>query len=307
MTEAQLPAPGEVFLDHVGWFVEDMGVAAPAFERLGFVLTPYSEHKNATAEGGRVPSGTANRCAMLQRGYLEFLVQVRGSETVLSRQLRDGLMRYEGAHLIALATANAEVEHIRLAAAGFDPQPVVKLRRPLALVGGSEAMASFSVLRTAPELMPEGRIQFLTHETPDLVWQPGQLARDNGIEALTGVLIVVADVVEAAGRYARYCGRPAQSIGGGGAVIGLDRGRIAIVGPEAKSALFGTAFLSPPPRMAAIALRSVDLEVTKDHLRRHGIRPVSTAADHLVIGPKDAAGAGLIIHSEGADGRLYER
>lgn len=306
-TDAQLPGPGQVFLDHVGWFVADISAAQRAFERLGFVLTPYAEHSNATAEGDRVPSGTANRCAMLQQGYLEFLAQVPGSETALSRQLRAGLMRYEGVHLIALATSDAEAERVRLAAAGFDPQPVVKLRRPLALVGGGEAMASFSVLRTPPQRMPEGRIQFLAHETPERVWQPGLLAPVNGIEALTGVLLVVADVAEAAERYARFCGRKARSIDGGGAVVALDRGQIAMIGRDTSSTLSGTALPSPPPRMAAIALRSGNLETTKGLLQRQGIRPASMAADHMVLHANDAVGAELIIHAEGAEDRLYAR
>ena len=40
----QTPDAGQIFLDHVGWFVPDMDAAARAFEKLGFGLTPFSIH-----------------------------------------------------------------------------------------------------------------------------------------------------------------------------------------------------------------------------------------------------------------------
>jgi hypothetical protein len=297
---------GEVFLDHVGWFVRDMAVAGQMFERLGFVLTPYVEHRNATARGGSEPAGTANRCAMLERGYLEILTAVPGSETPLAAQLRAAIARYQGVHLMAFTGADAEIERARLAAAGFDPQPVINLRRSIALEGGGEGIAAFSVVRTPPPLMPEGRIQFLAQKTPDLVWQSGLIARDNAIEALTGILVVAVDVAEAAARFGRFTGRNARPTPDGGAVILLERGRIAFAGLRRATTHSDWASLTPP-FMASVALRSHDLGVTRSYLARRGIQFVTDAADHLVIHPTDAAGTELVIHAEGADDCLYSR
>jgi hypothetical protein len=197
----QVPRPGEVFLDHVAWFVRDLAAAGHTFERLGFVLTPATEHRNATPEGGSVPAGTANRCAMLDRGYLEMLAAVPGSETVLATQLRDALQRHEGVHLMAFTRGDAQAERERLAAAAFDPQPVVNLRRAVAIEGGGEGVSAFSVVRTPARHMPEGRIQFLVHHTPELAWQPSLIARDNAVEALTGILLAVDDVAGVAARF----------------------------------------------------------------------------------------------------------
>ncbi len=306
ITDPQVPGPGQVFLDHVGWFIPDLTAAGRMFERLGFVLTPYIEHRNATAYGDNVPSGTANRCAMLERGYLEILSAVSGSETALAAQLRAGLARYQGVHLIALTVADAEVERARLAEAGFDPQPVVNLRRPIALGGGGEGVAAFAVVRTPPQRMPEGRIQFLEHQTPDLVWQTSLIARDNAVEALTGILVVAADVAEITARYARFTGRNPRAIRNGGAVIDLDRGRIAFAGPELAGTHRGAAS-PPPPFMAAVALRSRDLATTRAYLARQGVQLVADAADYLIVDRNDAAGAELVIHAEGADDSLYGR
>ncbi|MBM3487323.1 MAG: VOC family protein [Alphaproteobacteria bacterium] len=302
----QVPAPGQVFLDHIGWFVADIARAAAAFERLGFPLTPYTEHRNATADGGSVPSGTANRCAMLARGYLEILTAVKGTDTALARQLRAGLDRHEGVHLIAFTTAEPEAERARLAAAGFRPDAPVALRRPLVLDDGDPATVAFTVLRTSPEMMPEGRIQFLRQDTPDLVWQPSLIARDNGVAVLTGILLVVDDVVATADRFARFVGRRGEAIGGQGRVIRLDRGRVAFIGPEWAKVVLGTTARSSP-WMAAIGLESSDLAATRALFAARGVPLVADAPDHLVVAPVAAMGAFLVVHAPGAAYRLHDR
>ena len=48
--------------------------ASAALEQLGFTLTPFSPQSHRLEPGGPlVPAGTANRCVMLERGYLEFV------------------------------------------------------------------------------------------------------------------------------------------------------------------------------------------------------------------------------------------
>ena len=306
ISQAQLPQAGEVFLDHVAWFAPETEAEGRVFGRLGFVLTPYVQHRSATAEGGLELSGTANRCAMQQRGYLEILTPVQGCETALANQLRAGLSRYPGVHLIALSIADAEAERSRLFAAGFDPRPVVNLRRLVAIDGGGEASAAFSVVRTPQEIMPEGRIQFLVHETPHLVWQPRYLAHENGIEALTGVLVAVADVAEAAGRYARFTGRRVEEVGKGCAVIALDRGRMAFA-PWSAAGRDRRAAPAAPPFMAAVALLSGDLDRTRSFMTSRRVRLVAEGAGYLVVHPGDAAGTALVIHARGADEALYAR
>ena len=41
-TDRQVPATDEIFLDHVGWMLPDIDIAAKAFERMGFPLTPLA-------------------------------------------------------------------------------------------------------------------------------------------------------------------------------------------------------------------------------------------------------------------------
>src|SRR5438105_1674821 len=124
----QLPSPGAVFLDHVAHFVPAMDAAAQALERCGFRLTPFTAQTNRE-EGETIPAGTANRCAMLQRGYVEILIAT--VDTPLARQLTGRLARHVGVHLAAFSTPDAAGEHDRLAAAGFPVLPLVDMRRPV--------------------------------------------------------------------------------------------------------------------------------------------------------------------------------
>ena len=176
----QLPGPGAVFLDHVAHFVPAIDAAAEALERCGFRLTPFTAQTNRV-EGKTLPAGTGNRCAMFRRGYVEILAAT--VDTPLAQQLAERLTRHVGLHLAAFSTADAGFEHRRLAAAGFPVLPLVDMRRPVAIEGG-EDWARFTIARIASGIMPEGRMQFLTHHTEGLVWRDPFLDHPNGAQAL---------------------------------------------------------------------------------------------------------------------------
>ncbi len=291
----QTPAPGEIFLDHVGWYVPDIEQAGAAFERLGFRLTPFTPHSHESATGERTPSGTANRCAMIELGYLEILCAMPDLDTPLVAELRAGLERYDGLHLIAFTCADAVAEHARISAAGFSPLPIVNLRRPIATDDGASATSAFSVIRLAPGAMAEGRIQMLTQDTPEIVWQPSLIARDNAVDALSGVVVCTADVDGAVARFARFLGRAAT---GGGAEIVLDRGRVSFVAPDALATLLPGAAVPSDPFIAAVVLRSRDVRASRDYLASRGVA-VREAAGALVVDAGDAMGATVVIHGHG--------
>jgi len=293
--ERQTPKAGEVYLDHVGWFVPDMTTAGAAFERLGFTLTPFVAQSNADPAGGPPKqAGTGNRCAMLRRGYLEILAAVEGADTPLVHQHRAAVARYVGVHLLAFTVADARAAHARLAAEGFAPLDPVHLRRPIAAERG-EAEVAFTVVRVPPAKMPEGRIQFLTQETPDLVWQKRLIARDNGIAALAGALICVADAEEAAARYARFLGRSARG-DGDYASIALDRGRLGFATPARCRALLPGINFVQPPVIAAVALAADDVAAARLFCRSRGI-PIAFGGDsRFCVDPGAAMGAALLVH-----------
>lgn len=224
---AQLPAPGEVFLDHVAHFVPAMEPAAAALERCGFRLTPFTVQTNREG-GATVVSGTGNRCAMLRNGYIELLVAT--SDSPLSRQLNERIADHIGLHLAAFGTADAAAEHARLASAGFQTLPLVDMRRPVTLDGVTDD-ARFTIARIAHGTMPEGRTQFLTHHTERLVWRVDYLDHPNGAVALDAIWLGSDDPAEAAERFARFTGRPTRQ-DGELTVVALNRGSINIATPD---------------------------------------------------------------------------
>jgi glyoxalase-like protein len=201
---SQLPPAGQLTLDHIAHFIPDVHEAAAVLERLGFTVTPFSAQVHRVTPGGPlVPAGTGNRCVMFERGYLEFLTPT--AATPVADQLRSAMARYVGAHLVAFGTAAPNIDHSRLAKHGFAPLAPVALQREIETQSGM-ATARFTVVRVPPGTMAEGRIQFCQHHTPELLWQPRWLSHRNGVRALSGVVLCVADLNEAAARYARYTG-----------------------------------------------------------------------------------------------------
>jgi hypothetical protein len=224
----RLPVGDEIFLDHVGHFVADPDSAARALVQAGFAPTPPSVQVNPDPGGGPpTKTGTGNVTAMFDRGYIEFLFKT--ADTPLAQEFEAAMARYRGLHLAAFAVADAAATHARLAKAGFGLQPVVDMRRPVGTVDG-EDIAAFSIVRLAPGEMPEGRIQALTHRTEHAVWQERWLSHRNGATGLLDVVIVEADVAEAAERFQRFLGRRAEFDRFGQSVT-LDRGRVQLVSP----------------------------------------------------------------------------
>jgi hypothetical protein len=126
----QTPNPGQIFLDHVGWFVPDMDVAARAFEKLGFTLTPFSVHGDRDPVTGDLkPLGTANRLVMLEEGYLEILTLHGGVTNPSVERMKTSMARHVGVHLIAMTVADGLAEAKRLEKEGFALNPTINLRR----------------------------------------------------------------------------------------------------------------------------------------------------------------------------------
>jgi glyoxalase-like protein len=225
----RLPADEEIFLDHVGHFVRDAQSASRALRRAGFAPTPLSIQADKDPSTGRlVPTGLGNITAMFARGYLEVLF--KNSDTPLAGEFDAALAGRAGLHLAAFSVSDAAAARERLAAGGFAVRDLVRMQRPVETENGQD-IAAFTISRVKPKVMPEGRIQILTHHTEETVWQPRWLSHPNGVRELIDVVIAVGDVEEAAQRFARFTGRLA-TFTPGGALIRLDRGGVYLVGRE---------------------------------------------------------------------------
>jgi hypothetical protein len=287
-----VPSGDDIYLDHIAHFVADAETASAALTRAGFAPSPVSYQRNDAPNGSSRPAGTANVTAMLRAGYIEVLFKTE--DTPLARELDAAIGRYAGVHLIAFATADAHGAGGRLANAGFRMRPVVALRRPVGTEHGM-AEAAFTVARVEAGEMPEGRIQFLTHHTPDLVWQPRWLDQPNGARELLDIVIAVADVEEAAFRFSRFLGRDTAATPLGRAIM-LERGSVHLVDP----AVVGS-FVADPPAPPFIALYSIRVEsLLRAHAWCEGL-PARLEGDMLVVPFPEALGRGAWIFVE--DGR----
>ena len=235
----QRPAPGELCLDHVAHFVPDLDAAARDLAKLGLVVTPESAHR--TQHG---PAGTSNRCLMLEQGYVEILAPT--DDTPNAQRVRARMQRFIGVHLCCFGTPDPAAEHARLAAHGFEPEPLVNLARNLQ----DGTPVRFNVVYVPPAKMPEGRIQYCEHLTQAEMWRDGWVNRGLRLDA---AFVVADDPAEVAARWARYTGvLPRRD--GDFVELPLARGKVVIGSRAAWVRLLGEA--PPAPALAGYALSS---------------------------------------------------
>ena len=283
---------GITSLDHAAVMVTDLDAAGVVYERLGFNLTPLSQHSGALSPGGPVEKwGVANRCIMLRRGYLELMGVV--DSALYDNRVPDSLARYEGIHILAFGCEDAASTADALAAAGFGATGVHALSRALGTPDG-ERLAKFNLVRLPPEEMPEGRVLAIEHLTPEYLWQERYLDHPNGARALTELVVCVEDVNEVARRYARYFGIPITQ-NGMGAECSLLVGKIILIDHSGLRNVYG---IEPPslPYAASFTISVSDLNQTRKLLESNGV-PVVQQRGRLMVSGLDAHGAIVVFES----------
>ena len=280
IAEAQKPAPGELYLDHVAHFVADLGAAARLAESLGFAVTPESAHR---AQGA--PAGTSNRCIMLEEGYIEILAPTL--DTPHARRVRSRMDLYDGVHLACFGTPDAQAEHRRLAEHGFEPEPLVDLQRTLE----TGKRVRFSVVYVPPAKMPEGRIQYVQQLTPEVIWDTPSLAHTNGVTALKAVYVVADDPAQVAARWARFAGLLPRLEGD---LVRLDcaRGQVFVATRHDLVQILGAAPAAPGLAGYRLACRHPEAFAARCTKLQLSVR--KTAAGHAVSLPAALGGVWLI-------------
>jgi Glyoxalase-like domain len=259
--------------------VPDLAAAGALLEALGFVPTPVSNH-----EVSGKPAGTANRCLMFEQGYIEILAPTL--DTLNAQRVRADMARYGGIHLCCFGTPAAEAEHLRLQAHGFAPDPIVRLERKLE----NDKQLRFNVIYVPPEKMPEGRVQYCEHLTPQFLWHEKALAHKNGVTGLAAAYVVADDPVETAARWARFAGLlpfPEHN----GICLNTARGRIFI---GTRDSLSGFLYNVPAaPAIAGYALAVKDAEAFAARCAKAGLKVRKTRRHHCVALPPALGGAWL--------------
>ena len=277
VSDHQRPEPGNLVLDHVAHFVPDLHEAGALLERLGFLPTPVSHHQ---ANGK--PAGTSNRCLMFGHGYVEILAPML--DTPNAQRVRSHMTRYPGVHLVCFGSADAEGEHARLAAAGFQPEPFVRLQRQVE----DGRTVKFGVVYVPPAKMPEARVQFCEHFTPEVIWEPRFVAHPNGVTGLGDAYVVADDPAQAAARWGRFAGLlPGQD----GDLVRLDtsRGRIFLGTQKVLSGFIDD--VPAAPSVAAFSLTLKSVEMFSAHLEKAGLKVQRTSRGHSVKLPPALGGS----------------
>jgi hypothetical protein len=301
--DRRLPIASEIFLDHVAHFVVDPERASRALVRAGFAPTPISIQVNPDPAGGRPrPTGTGNVTCMLDRGYLETLFTT--ADTPLSREFEAAISRYRGVHLAAFAVADAPATHARLAQSGFRVQPLVAMQRPVETAAGKD-VAAFTVVRVTPGEMPEGRIQALAHLTERAVWQPRWLTHPSGAIGLLDIVIVEAELEEAAGRFRRFLDRD-MHLNQFGAAFHLDRGRVQLFAIASLARLFPGLAIPDLPFIAAYGIAVTSLDRVVDCLQMGQI-PCERRASYVIAPFPDDLGVGCWVFVEDASALPWRR
>ena len=267
-------------LDHAGVCSRDAASLWATYERLGFTLTPVARQSD-----GRGPLGTANRCAMLRRGYIELLA-------ILDPALPDNglgamLGRMEGALILALAMTDPEGNLARLRRAGVDVAGIAPLSRPVS-PGGPIARFERLPLPGAPE----GRVQLVRHLTPELLWQEPWMNHPNGAQALREAIVVSDRPAESAARLSRLSGLTLEPDPAGGFALPLpDGARVRVLGPDEAAALLPGLAAPALPAVMALVLGVADLDATRAALS-HVLRVEVPGG--VMVPAAEAAGCALV-------------
>jgi len=240
-------------LDHVGICARDAGPLHARFAALGFTLTPLARQSN-----DRGPLATGNRCAFFRQGYLELLA-------ILEPGLPDNglgalLDRHEGMRILALGMDDAAANLARLLAAGLPVPGIAPLARPCDDPEGRLARFERLPLPDAPE----GRVQLVRHLTPELLWQERWMSHPNRVVALEEAFILADSPLDSAARLSTLAGRPLEPRPGGGVVLRLAQGAVAVLEPDA---IFPAL---PRPTLGGYAFRTDDGTAAIRALAPHG-------------------------------------
>lgn len=275
---------GKLDLDHVAVVVRDLDAAEQSYTRLGFQLTPRSSHKGPVPPDDEIgPWGTGNHCAMFRRGYFEILgiTDPNRFKTHIERRLA----RYEGLHLIAFGTPDAErsVADFRSKGARIaDPQ---QIGRDVPFGAGTRP-GSFGIANLDPDFYPEADFLVIEQQTREVLWQPDLMTHPNGAVSLESVTICCENPSELMNRLSPILGAPADT------GFNLHPGTLQVVGAGDVAHLFsGNTLPGEQPCVVAASIGVEDLGKTASLLAANDVPLQSINDGHLRIGPDIGCGA----------------
>ncbi len=277
-------------LDHTGVAVRDLDVGQTAYQRLGFTLTSRSFHSGSRTAGGPVEKwGSGNHCAMFENGYLEI---IGITDPNLYSSTKDYLDRYEGSHIVAFGSGDADASYPILSSRIEGVTPATKLQRqaPFGPNDEESRLAAFRNIHVDQNTFPEAKFIFIDHLTRDVLWQPHLLSHPNGAVALSEIVLCVPDLADTCDRLSRLLDRQPKDVMPGGKVFELDRGNAYVV--TEKRLKDWVPGVEPPcmPYVAGFGVAVRDLDATRDYLAANGIATTDHPYPALWVAPEFTCG-----------------
>ena len=183
-------------LDHVVINVkDDMDLAQLAFSDLGFTLTPRGYHT----------LGSINHLMMFGSDYME-LIGFPEHGVVNNPNSRSDLTTAPfGINGLVFKSSDVDKTFEKLVELEMDGDPPKSFSRPVEL-DGRKTDAKFRTVTVRAGVFPEGRVYFCEHGTPELVWRPEWQSHENGIEAVSEIVVVTRDPAKSGDLYSKLLG-----------------------------------------------------------------------------------------------------
>ena len=276
-------------VDHVVINVgQSLDQAQAQYAQLGFTLTSRGHHS----------LGSSNHLAIFGSDYFELL----GVEPHNVAKFADGWDHPLGLSGLVFKTADAATLWQQLAARqvpleGTGPSSFF---RPVELRDNQTHDARFRTVRIAADRIPNGRVFFCEHLTPDLVWRPEWQRHANGVNGILEYVYATHDPAASAAVLERAFGPGAVSDVEHG--LQLQAGDVSVLYllPEGIAARFGVDAKALPTlgeRAVALTLRTSSLQRVREALRSGNVGHVREF-DRRIVVPADQAAGVLLAFEE---------
>ncbi len=233
---------------------------------------------------------------MFRQGYLEILGLTDAS---LFSSVKSMLALYQGLHIVAADTANADRTWQALAAVHAPVEAVRPLERdaPFGVHDDETRRARFRNVYVDRTHVPEARFILIEHLTRDVLWQPHLLDHPNGALGLTDVYFVSGTVSATVDRLARLFNAVVATQAGQAVLQMPAGGRLHVLTEQAWRELVPGTTPAPLPAPVGYGVKVRSIAKTHQYLLSTQL-PFSLREGGLWISPENAFGAAIHFFEE---------
>jgi len=269
-------------LDHVVINVRgQLDAMAESYRRLGFQLTDRGHHT----------LGSSNHLAVFNENYLELLGYEQGRQT----ERADLWKHPPGLTGLVFKTTDSLALHAYLEGKGIPVENPAEFSRPVTLSDGVQD-ASFRVVRLGAQLIPNGRVFFCHHFTPELVWRDEWRQHPNGVSDIVEFVIAAEQPSKTADLYRAIFGSQAVEEVAGGYALRAGQATLLFLTPSEVQRRFvhvAPTSIDNADRMVALTLRTHSLGAVDNALQAGRIPDIRRERDRIVVPDHQAGGVAL--------------